>query len=42
VTVRVITGPEVRNVTDVVVGPDGQIVIADFWGLRLLVATGWE
>lgn len=42
VTARVITGPEIRNVTDVVVGPDGQIVIADFWNLKVLIATEWE
>jgi hypothetical protein len=42
VTVRVITGPEILNVTDVAVGPAGEILIADFWGLRLLIATGWE
>jgi hypothetical protein len=43
VTATVIAGlPTVRNITDVAVGPGGEIVLADFWGLRLLIATGWE
>ncbi len=41
--VRVIAGPEgIGNITDVVVGPDGQIVMLAFWDLKLLIATGWD
>lgn len=46
VAVDVLTTPPARfgegNLTDVAVGPDGQIVIAAFWDLRLLVSTGWS
>jgi glucose/arabinose dehydrogenase len=40
--VELIAGrPIVGNVTDVAVGPDGQIVVAAFWDLKILIATGW-
>lgn len=39
---QLVTRPEVNNVTDVVVGPDGQIVFAEMWDMRLRIATGWR
>lgn len=40
--VRSLTGvPETRNVTDVAIGPDGQIVIAEFWERRLRISTSY-
>ena len=42
VEVRSLTGvPETRNVTDVAVGPEGQIVIAEFWEQRLRISSGY-
>ncbi len=40
--VRTLTDEGTRNVTDVVVGPDGQIVIAEFWAKRLRIADGYR
>jgi mono/diheme cytochrome c family protein len=42
-TVSVVAGPTgIGNITDVVVGPEGQIVMAAFWDLKVLIATGWQ
>lgn len=42
-SLSVVAGPdEIGNITDVAVGPDGQIVMAAFWDLKLLIATGWR
>ena len=41
-TVRALTSPpDTRNVTDVVVGPDGEIVIAEFWEQRIRISRGY-
>lgn len=40
VAVRVlIPFEENRNITDITVGPDGEIILAEFWAGRLLIAT---
>ena len=40
--VRVLaTRPLLSNVTDVAIGPDGQIVIAEFWEKRLRIANSY-
>lgn len=41
-SVRTLTAPPTtRNVTDIAVGPDGQIVIAEFWERRVRISGGY-
>ncbi|MFQ5426735.1 MAG: hypothetical protein ACE5EV_06620, partial [Gaiellales bacterium] len=43
VDVRTLTAPPTtRNVTDVAVGPAGEIVIAEFWEQRIRISSRYE